>query len=118
MPIGGKRVVGLRAFIGVLLAGLGREPEAREQTVAAGGVRREGAQGLRRLLVLAFLVEAQRVLVAHGGRLGAGALEVLPIAPAADRRDDQDREPDDQAVVALPDLRRCGRDDTPRRPRG
>src|SRR5215211_2213281 len=102
--VGGKRVIGLRALGGVALAGLGGEPEAGEKPIAGGRIRRQPAQDLRRFLALSVLVEAERLLVARGGGLGAGALDVLPIAPAADRRDEEHGEPDDQVVVAPPNL--------------
>src|SRR5829696_8496606 len=102
--VGGEGVIGLRALGGVTLAGLGGEPEAGEKPVAGGRIGRQPAQDLCRFLALAVLVEAERLLVARGGGLGAGALDVLPIAPAADRRDDEHGEPDDQVVVAPPYL--------------
>ena len=84
---------------------LAGKAEAGKKAIAGGLVARQRAQHLRRVVSLAFLVETEGLLVTGGGVLGAGALEVLPIAPAADRGDDQHGQADDEAIVALPDLR-------------
>src|SRR5215207_834013 len=103
--VGGERVERPRALVRVLLSGLAGKAEAGKKAIAGGLVARQRAQHLRRVVSLAFLVETEGLLVTGGGVLGAGALEVLPIAPAADRGDDQHGQADAQAIVALPDLR-------------
>ncbi len=89
----------------LLLSQFGGEAEAREKAVAPVGFLGERFE--RGLGFVALLVagQAKRFLEAGAGLLGAGLLRVLPVAPAAHGRQHDQKAADDQAIIALPDLR-------------
>ena len=100
----GDGVVSRHPRLRVRSAQLGRLPHPGEQSIARSALRRELAESLLGLRMLALIGQLEGRLVGGAGFGGLAGLPELVAAPRPDGRDDENGRPDDEVAVALPQL--------------